>query len=169
MMDALKYLSRYPEHLQQSVATLIHEERLDQYLLGKYPQGHQIKTDQALRDVVMTFKNRYIRKSGPISKVVYDPKLHVVKNALGTHSYVSRVQGQKLKSKNEIRVSALFKQAPVEFLEMIVVHELAHVKEKEHNKAFYQLCCHMLPDYHQVEFDVRVYLTYQELTGKSLY
>ncbi|WP_410733789.1 YgjP-like metallopeptidase domain-containing protein [Citrobacter portucalensis] len=25
---------------------------------------------------------------------------------------------------------------------MIVVHELAHLKEKEHDKAFYQLCCH---------------------------
>ncbi|STF41631.1 metal dependent hydrolase [Escherichia coli] len=42
---------------------------------------------------------------------------------------------------------------------MIVVHELAHLKEKEHNKAFYQLCCHMEPQYHQLEFDTRLWLT----------
>lgn len=46
---------------------------------------------------------------------------------------------------------------------MIVVHELAHLKEHDHNKAFYQLCCHILPDYHQLEFDCRVYLLWQEL------
>jgi hypothetical protein len=49
---------------------------------------------------------------------------------------------------------------------MIVVHELAHIKEKEHNKAFYKLCMHMEPDYHQLEFDTRLYLTHLELFGE---
>jgi predicted metal-dependent hydrolase len=57
---------------------------------------------------------------------------------------------------------------PEAFLKMIVVHELAHLKEKEHNRAFYQLCEHMLPEYHQLEFDTRVYLTQLDLSG-SLY
>ena len=48
---------------------------------------------------------------------------------------------------------------------MIVVHELAHLKEKEHNKAFYQLCQYMLPDYHQLEFEMRLYLTHLEVDG----
>ena len=48
---------------------------------------------------------------------------------------------------------------------MITVHELAHLKEKEHNKAFYQLCLHMLPEYHQLELDVRLYLTQLEING----
>ena len=78
---------------------------------------------------------------------------------------MSRVQGNKLKSKNEIRISSVFKKAPEAFLSMIVVHELAHLKEKEHNKNFYQLCLHMLPDYHQLEFDMRVYLTQLEIYG----
>ena len=78
---------------------------------------------------------------------------------------MSRVQGGKLKSKNELRISAVFKKAPEAFLNMIVVHELAHLKEKDHNKAFYQLCRHMLPDYHQLEFDMRVYLTLLEAGG----
>jgi len=44
-----------------------------------------------------------------------------------------------------------------------VVHELAHLKEREHDKAFYQLCQHMAPDYHQLEFDLRLYLTQLDL------
>jgi hypothetical protein len=90
----------------------------------------------------------------------------VLHQALGLHSFVSRVQGNNLKSKNEIRIGAVFKKCPIEFLKMIVVHELAHLKEKEHNKSFYKLCEYMEPEYYQLEFDMRLYLTYLDLTGK---
>ena len=48
----------------------------------------------------------------------------------------------------------LFKDAPAEFLSMITVHELAHLREREHDKAFYKLCTYMEPRYHQLEFEV---------------
>ncbi len=50
---------------------------------------------------------------------------------------------------------------------MIVVHELAHLREKDHNKAFYKLCQHMLPEYHQYEFDLRIYLTWRDTLTKN--
>ena len=77
---------------------------------------------------------------------------------------VSRVQGSKLKAKREIRIAALFKEAPADFLRMVVVHELAHLKEREHGKAFYALCQHMEPAYHQLESDLRLWLTAREIT-----
>src|SRR6185436_18741369 len=95
----------------------------------------------------------------PLAKVVYDNKLQVIQHALGTHTTISRVQGGKLKAKREIRVAGLFREAPADFLKMIVVHELAHLKEREHDKAFYALCQHMEPAYHQLEFDLRLWLT----------
>jgi len=165
-VSSLKYLSSYAPSLQQQIGHLLTQNRLAEYLLQKYPTVSAVPNDAALRDYVMGLKNQYLKKSQPLSKIVFDPKIHVVNNALGLHSFVSRVQGGKLKSKNEIRISTLFKNAPEEFLNMIVVHELAHLKEKEHNKAFYQLCLHMLPDYHQIEFDVRVYLTHLEEKGE---
>jgi predicted metal-dependent hydrolase len=82
---------------------------------------------------------------------------------LGTHSAVSRVQGTRLKAKREIRISSLFKDAPAALLRMIVVHELAHLREREHDRAFYALCMHMEPDYHQLEFDTRLWLVAREL------
>jgi hypothetical protein len=72
------------------------------------------------------------------------------------------VQSSRLKASHEIRVASVFRDAPAPFLNMILVHELAHLKEHEHNKAFYQLCAHMEPDYHQLEFDLRLYLTHRE-------
>ena len=165
MPEVLKYLSAYATELQTQVQTLIEQDRLAPFLLNKYPKPHNISNDKALRSYAMAIKNRYLKKSAPLSQVQYDGKIHVINNALGLHSYTSRVQGSKLKSKNSIRISASFKKSPEEFLNMIVVHELAHLKEKQHNKAFYQLCLHMLPDYHQLEFDMRVYLTQLELAG----
>ena len=81
----------------------------------------------------------------------------------------ARVQGSKLKAKREIRVASLFKHVPEDFLKMIAVHELAHLKERQHDKAFYKLCGHMEPDYHQLEFDVRLYLTHLDLSGERLW
>jgi hypothetical protein len=109
-----------------------------------------------------------MKSTKPLSQIKYDDKIHIINNALGLHSFVSKVQGSKIKGKNEIRVSSLFKKAPEHFLKMIVVHELAHLKEKDHNKSFYKLCQHMQPDYHQIELDLRLYLTQLELKG-SIY
>jgi len=161
----LKYLAAYSPELQGQIQTMVSQNKLENFLLSKYPNIHRINNDKALRDYVMDLKNRYMKKSGPLSHISYDQKIHVVNNALGLHSYATRVQGGKLKTKNGIRISAMFKTVPEEFLNMIVVHELAHLKEKDHNKAFYQLCLHMLPEYHQLEFDMRVYLTQVELIG----
>lgn len=165
MANSLRYLSHYPQHLQDQVVRLRDENKLGDWLRGRYQTLHNVNNDRELRDYAVNIKNTYMKKTQPLSKVLFDNKIHVVNQALGLHSYVSRVQGGKLKSKNELRISDLFKHSPTPFLTMIVVHELAHLKEKDHNKAFYKLCQHMLPDYHQVEFDVRVYLLELENTG----
>ena len=165
-MKKLKYLHHYPQQTQEQVHKLIEADKLSAYLLGKYPSSHSFKNDKALFSYTMALKNEFIKKSAPLSKVIYDGKINVIHNALGAHHYISRVQGSKLKVKNEIRVASMFKNVPQEFLEMIVVHELAHFKEKEHSKAFYKICTHMQSSYHQVEFDLRLYLTHIELKGK---
>ena len=158
-MSELKYISNYPQQVKDQVLRLLEQDKLSHYLLKKYPNTHEYVNDKRLREYTVGLKNQYIKKSSPLSQVVYDPKIHVINNALGLHTFVSRVQGSKLKSKHEIRNSDVFKKCPEDFLNMIVVHELAHLKEKEHNKAFYQLCCHMQANYHQLELDMRLYLT----------
>jgi len=161
-MQEFKYLSGYSGDLTDKVRNLILEKRLGEFLLNKYPSGHKIRTDKALYDFAISLKNEFIQKSQPLSKVTYDSKISPIDNVLGMHYYIAKVQGSKIKAKNEIKIASIFKNVPEEFLRMIVVHELAHLKEKDHNKAFYKLCEYMEPGYYQIEFDLRLYLTYIE-------
>jgi predicted metal-dependent hydrolase len=162
-MPTLKYLSGYPPELLAQVGDLIVQGRLGESLARRYAQTHEVRTDRALYDYAAAIKGRFMRNAEPPAKVLYDTTLHDLRHALGTNTAVSRVQGTKLKAKREIRIASLFKQAPAPFLKMIVVHELAHLKERDHGKAFYALCTHMEPDYHQLEFDLRLWLTAREL------
>jgi predicted metal-dependent hydrolase len=165
----LKYLSAYSEQVRAQVSELIEQKRLGEILLKRYPKAHQMRTDSALYKYTQDFKNKHLGNAEPITKVEYDNKIHVINHALGLHTAISRVQGSKLKSKREIRVATVFKDAPQEFLAMIVVHELAHLKHKDHDKAFYKLCCHIEPNYHQYEFDLRLYLTLLDTEGTRLW
>ena len=162
-MTPLKYLQAYPANLQEQIRQLIAQQRLGDYLSQRYPGRHAIQSDKALYVYVQNLKQEHLRDAPAIDKVLFDNRLDLTHRALGLHTAISRVQGGKLKAKKEIRVASLFREAAPAFLQMIVVHELAHLKEAEHNKAFYKLCEHMLPGYHQVEFDLRVYLTWREL------
>ena len=156
----MKYLKGYSPDLQGKVRLLLDRGQLADVLRSRYPKGHMVRTDKALYDYVVDLKNLYIRNGAPISKVAFDSKMQVIAHALGTHTTISRVQGLKLKTKHEIRIATIFRETPDEFLRMIVVHELAHLKEKVHNKGFYNLCERMEPNYHQYEFDLRLYLTH---------
>ena len=162
-MPTLKYLSGYSSTVKDQVHALINSGKLADILMLKYPEMHQIRSDKALYHYTLDIKQQFMRKANTLNKVVYDDKLDVLHHALGLHAVVSRVQGSKLRTKNEIRIGSVFKKMPTEFLRMIVVHELAHLREKQHNKAFYKLCLHMEPAYHQLEFDVRLYLTHLDL------
>ena len=157
----LPFLTGYAEPLLAQVRRLLAEGRLGEHLASRYPEAHAIRTDGALYEHASALKARYLRNAPALSKVVFEGRLQIDQRALGTLTAVSRVQGGRLTAKRELRVAALFKDAPAAMLQMIVVHELAHLKEREHNKPFYALCQHMLGDYHQIEFDTRLYLTWR--------
>jgi UTP pyrophosphatase len=164
-MPELKYLHGYSDEIKKQVRQLLEQDRLGEALQQKYGAAHDIRTDKALYQYVLDLKNEFLRNAEPINKVAFDNKIHVIRNALGLHTSISRVQGSKLKAKHEIRVATLFREVPIEFLRMIAVHELAHLKEKEHDKAFYKLCAYMEPNYHQYELDLRLYLTLMDSGG----
>lgn len=165
----LPYLQHYAPSIQAQVHHALEEKRLKSYLLSSYPTPHTIQSDKALYTYVTQQKRAFIKGGKPLEKVCYDSKIRSLHTALGTHTRVSRQQGGKLKAKREIRISTLFKATPQAFLEMIVAHELAHLKVQEHSKAFYQLATHICPNYHQYEFDLRVYLTYQSMEKENLW
>ncbi|WLT32949.1 DUF45 domain-containing protein [Geothrix sp. PMB-07] len=164
---SLPYLEGYSPAVQARVRDLLTLGQLGPYLASRYGEPHEVRTDKALFQAAMALKERFMKNAAPLHKVIYDPKLPLLSQALGTLTAVSRVQGARLKTSREIRVASVFREAPAPFLKMILVHELAHLKEREHNKAFYQLCTHMEPDYFQLEFDLRLYLTHREACAEA--
>lgn len=165
--DPMRFISAYPAGVLAQVRELIDTGRLGEHLDRRYPSRHTVQTDRALYEFTVEIKQAFLRSAPPVHKVAYDAKIDVVHHALGLHTAISRVQGGKLKAKKEIRVASLFREAPPEFLRMIVVHELAHLKESDHNKAFYRLCEFMEPAYHQLEFDTRLFLVLREIDAAS--
>mgnify|MGYP000470441007 CR=1 FL=1 len=156
------FLAGYPDDLLAQVRGRLADGSLGEHLARRYPDAHQIRTDGALYDHAAALKARHLRNAPALNKVAFDGRLQIDQRALGTLTAASRVQGGRLAAKRELRVASCFKQAPAAMLDMIVVHELAHLKEREHNKPFYALCDHMLAGYHQVEFDTRLWLTWQQ-------
>ena len=134
-MTVLKYLQAYPAQLQDQVRQLIADGRLGEYLNQRYSGRHDVQSDKALYSYALDLKQQYMRNAPAIDKVLFDNRLDLTHRALGLHTTVSRVQGGKLKANKEIRIAALF----------------------------YKLCEHMLPGYHQIEFDLRVYLTWRDM------
>ena len=161
-MSSLKYLQGYSPALLEQVSQMLANGELGPLLQKKYPDVHEVRSDKALFDYTQDLKARHMRNAPPLNLVRYDAKLKIIQHALGTHTRAPQQQGAKTKMRREIRVATLFRDAPAEFLKMIVVHELAHIKEMEHDKAFYALCHHMEPNYAQLEFDTRLWMTWKE-------
>ena len=162
-MTELRYLGGYPAPVLVSARALLAQGGVHAYLAQRYPDAHAVRSDGALVEYVGAMKARHLRSAPPLAKVAFDNRLHLVHHALGTHTAVSRVQGNQLKAKREIRIARLFIEAPAAFLRMIVIHELAHLREREHDKAFYALCLHMDAEYHQLELDTRLWLTARDM------
>lgn len=62
-------------------------------------------------------------------------------------------------SKNLLSFNTMSMKLPLDVLQYIIVHELAHIKHKHHQKAFWQLVEHHLPDYKARIKELKSYTT----------
>jgi predicted metal-dependent hydrolase len=159
-MIKIDYFQDYPQHIRDHFEPIIQSGRIRSYLLKKYPHGHKINSDKQLYEYANELKQNFMKKSPQINKAKYGKQKNLIFDALGTHTLVNR--------KQEVRIAESLKDAPEEILRMLVVHELAHFKEKDHNTAFYNLCEYMHPDYCDVEVDTLLYLMLLD-QGEKLY
>jgi UTP pyrophosphatase len=167
-MPDLPYLTGYPPELVAQAASRLADGSLARALASRYPGRHEIRTHEALYRFAQDLKQRHLRRAPPLAKVLYDDRLTAVAFALGLNTRRTRVQGARLSTKREIRIAGIFRDLAPEFLRLVMVHELAHLKEPEHNSSFYRLCRAMEPDYDQFELDLRLTLTVREWSAGSV-
>ncbi len=167
-MTQLPYLAGYSSAIQAQALELLESGELGPHLAKRYPKKHQVRTNPTLWKYVGELKAECMRTAPPLRSVVFDDRLRLVHRALGLQTTSVRVQGSQLRKRREIRIASLFKDRAPEFLRMIVVHELAHLKHADHDRDFYRLCAHMEPDYQQFELDLRLALTLADWQASEL-
>ena len=153
MNEYARYFNGYPSNLVEQALQLIADKKLNNYLVKKYPNAHNVTTDKLLYRYATDLKKQYLKNARPFGRAAFKKQGDMITNALGTHTY--RMHGKT--RKHDLAINSDLLHAPEPLLKALVVHELAHFKEKDHNKAFYQLCCYMEPNYHQLELDLRLF------------
>ncbi len=163
MTSDLSFIEEYPEKIQPKIYALIEDGGIEDYLHDLYPEEHKILTDKALFTYAQDLRKKYMKKSPPIHKVVFDDGDENIYNALGLKDNELILFDNGHKIKNVMRISSIFKNAPAELFLMVVVHELVHIKERSHTRSFYRLCHLIDEDYTQHELDLRLFLISQGL------
>lgn len=59
--------------------------------------------------------------------------------------------------RNDLNFNTLLVKFPIDLIEYVVIHELAHIKQKNHSKKFWDLVEEFCPDYKE---KVRVFKTF---------
>jgi len=164
-----KYLKGYSDTIIKSIEKLIDENKLGLYLKNKYININTFTKDKDLYLLAKEIKDKYIKNEKLPERIFYDNKIELKNQALGLHTYIPVKHGKKYKMQNEIKISSRFKTLPYEFMENILIHELCHLKEKEHNKAFYKLCKNIDERYFEIDLDIRIYLTFLDIYQEKLW
>lgn len=67
--------------------------------------------------------------------------------AVWRQNYARSNQIRQLQPKNSLCFSQYIMEYPEEAIDYVIVHELAHIKYKNHGREFYALVAQYLPDY----------------------
>ncbi|MGB0733309.1 MAG: YgjP-like metallopeptidase domain-containing protein [Pontibacterium sp.] len=161
-MSHLRYIAHYPTQVKAQVTELLTTERLGDWLKQRHGTPHNFRANHQLFELGQTLKNQFLRKAPPLHHIAYSDKVLRSHDALGVNVKKTRSHGKKQPIRREILVDTLFKGLSEPLLRMILAHEIAHIKEQEHNKSFYSLCCHIEPQYHQLELELRLILVYRD-------
>ena len=97
------------------------------------------------------------------AKEILPPKVAYYSQIMGVTPTAITVTGAKTRfgscsGKNRICFSYILMQYPEEAIDYVVVHELAHIKHKNHSKSFYAYVQRFLPDYKKREQILKTFL-----------
>ena len=88
------------------------------------------------------------------ARAVLPPKIAYWSEKMGVTPTGFRVTTAKTRygscsAKNSLCFSCFLMNSPEDAIELVVVHELCHIRVKNHGPAFYSLLEHYLPDYRE--------------------
>jgi predicted metal-dependent hydrolase len=60
---------------------------------------------------------------------------------------------------NNISLNTMLAKLPIDVVKYVIVHELAHIRHKNHQKEFWALVCKYMPKYKQLQNELKTYTT----------
>lgn len=96
-----------------------------------------------------TFYKKEIIKYLPDLVDMYSKKMNLIPTSI-KYRKNKRTWGS-CNYKNGLNFNILLMKFPIELMEYVVIHELAHIKHKNHSKKFWDLVEEFCPDYKQRE------------------
>lgn len=108
--------------------------------MAAHPEPDELRWKELRR-----FAEDYI----PSRLAYYSQKMGVTPTAL--HYSKAKTRFGSCSSKDSITFSLRLMEYPLPAIDYVVVHELAHIRHKDHSRAFYQFVASVLPDYKQRE------------------
>ena len=103
----------------------------------------------SLDDGDIAFLKKLAQKTLPARAEYYSRLMGVKPESIKITSAQSRFGS--CSGKNGICFSYMLMLYPSEAIDYVVVHELAHIKEHNHSRAFYAVIASVMPDYRQRE------------------
>ncbi|WP_034416090.1 M48 family metallopeptidase [Candidatus Ruthturnera calyptogenae] len=135
--DLLYLGNTYPLKLIHMQKPQIHFDGTNFYLSGDGKTHFHTWYKNTFRNIALPRLDYYADLHQLNYKKVY---LKAQKTKWGSCSHV-----------NNINLNYLLIMAPMNVIDYVIVHELAHIKHKHHQSEFWQLVKSILPNYHQAK------------------
>lgn len=129
-----------------SYKTVLVKLQSDSELLVRLPHGHSAG-EESIKALLSDWYKIEARKHVQLYVDKHAPRYQLWPRGI-------RIKMQKSRwgscgPKNDINLNWLLMLAPAEALEYVVVHELCHIRHKNHSRDFWQLVAEHLPGYQQ--------------------
>lgn len=146
IFDAKELINRKKDWIESSILKMTKKSiNEDEFLfLGEAKK----LDDYKIKNIDIFYKNE-IKKILPLKVKEYSEKMSLFPTSL-SYRKNKRTWGS-CNYKNGLNFNILLMKFPIEVMEYVIVHELAHIKHKNHSKDFWSLVAIYCPNYKEVE------------------
>ena len=144
--DAKELINKKKDWIESSILKM--KKKLindDEFLfLGEVKKLDEYK----IKNIDIFYKNE-IKKILPLKVKEYSEKMNLFPTSI-SYRKNKRTWGS-CNHKNGLNFNILLMKFPIEVMEYVIVHELSHIKHKNHSKDFWNLVAVYCPNYKEVE------------------
>ena len=151
--DAKDLISRKKEWIESSILKMQDKSiNEDEFLL----LGEIKKIDEYKIKNIDTFYRKEIEKILPQKVQEHSIRMNLFPTSI-SYRKNKRTWGS-CNYKNGLNFNILLMKFPIEVMEYVIVHELAHIKHKNHSKDFWNLVAIFCPNYKEIEKQFKKFL-----------